>query len=516
LLPHLAALRVEQVLVKGQAVWLHARVLAPDAACPGCDTRSGRVHSRYERSLSDLAIGGQEVLIRLRVRRFFCDNHACARKTFAEQASEVTVPHARRTPLLRGILERIALALGGRPGARLTRQLAMAVSRTTLLRLIRALPVPEPGTLAVLGIDDFAFRKGHNYGSIVVDMQTHRPVDLLPDRLSDSFADWLRARPGTEVICRDRAGGYAEGAQQGAPNAIQVADRFHLLYNLTDAVDKVVRAHRTCLRDQSAQDAVAQPAPSAGQAEGRRATLTRQRHAEVHALWDKGIGTTAISRALNLDHKTVLRYARAATAEELLTQMPRRASTLDAHTAYLVQRWQEGCTNAARLTEELRARGYRGTNRTVRRLLQSWRSNVTPPSATPVSTPKPRQVTGWIIRPAAKRTEKEQADLARILERCTILRAVDQLVSDFAGMLRHRQGQHLDAWIANAQASDISQIQGFAAGLLKDYDAVRNGLTLPWNSGAVEGAVCKLKSIKRQMFGRANFDLLRRRVLLSE
>jgi transposase len=515
-LPHLAALRVEQVLVKGQVVWLQASVLTPDAACPGCGTTSGRVHSRYERSLSDPAIGGQETLIRLRVRRFFCDNSECARKTFAEQAPGVTVPYARRTALLRGLLERIALALGGRPGARLTRQLAIAVSRTTLLRLIRTLPVPEPGTLVVLGTDDFAFRKSHNYGSIVVDMQTHRPVDLLPDRLSDTFADWLRAHPGTGVICRDRAGGYAEGVQQGASNAIQVADRFHLLYNLANAVDKIVRAHRKCLRDQSEQDAVAQPAPPTEETEGRRAALTRQRRAEVHALWDKGVGTTAISRALNLDHKTVLRYARAATAEELLTQMSRRASKLDAHTAYLVQRWQEGCTNAARLAEELRARGYRGTDRSVRRLLQTWRANATPPSATPVSTPKPGQVTGWIIRPAAKRTEQEQADLARILDRCSTLRTVDQLVSDFAGMLRQRQGQHLDTWIARAQASDIAQLQGFAAGLLKDYDAVRNGLTLPWSSGAVEGAVCKLKSIKRQMFGRANFDLLRRRVLLSE
>ncbi len=230
----------------------------------------------------------------------------------------------------------------------------------------------------------------------------------------------------------------------------------------------------------------------------------------------QGCGHHSDQQALNLDHKTVLRYARATTAEELLTQMPRRTSKLDAHTAYLVQRWQEGCTNAARLAEELRGRGYRGTDRSVRRLLQTWRATAIPPNPTPVSTPKPRQVTGWIIRPAAKRTEQEQADLARILDRCPILRAVDQLVSDFAGMLRHRQGQHLDTWIAQAQASDISQLQGFAAGLLKDYDAVRNGLTLTWSSGAVEGAVCKLKSIKKQMFGRANFDLLRRRVLLSE
>lgn len=491
-----------------------ASVTAPEATCPGCGGRSTRVHSRYQRRVSDAAIGGAETLICLRVRRFFCDNSECARRTFAEQVPGLIVSYARRTPLLRGMLERIALAAGGRPGARLTQRLAVAVSRMTLLRLIRALPVPEPGAVSVVGVDDFATRRGHTYGTIVVDMGTHRPVDLLPDRLADTFAAWLRTHPGAEVICRDRASGYAEGARLGGPGAIQVADRFPLLDTLTDAVERVVRAHRRCLRDQPAVDAVAQPAPPAA-VEGRRAELTRHRWADVHALGDTGVGTTAISRALNLDRKTVLRYARAATADDLLTPMPRRGSDLDAHTGYLARRWQEGCTNAARLAAELRERGYRGSDRTVRRLLQAWRAGTASPTATLVATPRPRQVTGWIIRPAAERTESEQADLARILDRCPALRTVDRLVSDFGGMLRQRRGQHLDTWIAKARAGGIPQIQGFAAGLGKDYDAVRGGLTLAWSSGAVEGNVTKLKAIKRAMYGRANFDLLRRRVLLG-
>ncbi|SFO06300.1 transposase [Amycolatopsis rubida] len=277
-------------------------------ACSGCGTRSGRVHSRCQRCIADAAVGGQETVIRLLVRRLFCDNADCAKRTFVEQ---------------------------------------------------------------VVGVDDFAFRRRHNYGTIVIDMDTHGPIDVLPDRLGDTFAGWLRAHPGAKAVCRDRAGSYAEGARLGAPDAVQVADPFHLLYNLTDKVDRIVRAHRKCLHDRPAAEAVAQPEPlNSEPVEGRRAELTRQRHAEVHALWDKGVGTTAISKALNLDDKTVRRYARAETAGELLTQVARRGSDLDEHTGFLVQRWPEGCTNAARLAQDLRGRGYRGSERTVRRLIQ--------------------------------------------------------------------------------------------------------------------------------------------------
>jgi transposase len=164
----------------------------------------------------------------------------------------------------------------------------------------------------------------------------------------------------------------------------------------------------------------------------------------------------------------------------------------------------------------LHERGYRGSTRTVRRLLQTWRDGTIKPAAMTAVAPKPREVTGWIIRPAAERTDREQADLDRILQRCEELRTVDRLVSDFASMLRQLQGQHMDTWIAQARTSGVAQLAGFAAGLLKDYDAVRNGLTLPWSSGAVEGNVCRLKTIKRQMYGRANFDLLRRRVILAD
>ncbi|MGC4854407.1 transposase [Micromonospora sp. DT4] len=214
----------------------------------------------------------------------------------------------------------------------------------------------------------------------MVDMRTGRPVDLLPDRHADTFADWLRAHPGAQVICRDRASGYAEGGRLGAPDAIHVADRFHLLQNLTQAVDRVVRAHRVCLKDRPEAEAVAQPRPSTDGEQGHRAEVTRQRHAEIHTLHATGVGTTAISRALNLDGKTVRRYLRAATADELLTETAPRTRDLDKHAAYIAERWKQGCTNAVRLTDELRERGYHGSARTVRRLLQTWRDGTIKPT----------------------------------------------------------------------------------------------------------------------------------------
>jgi transposase len=532
LFPHLAGLRVERVFTRGRSVRLAVISEAGKATCPDCGVFSARVHSRYERRLADMAVGGQDLMIHLRVRRFMCDSSACSRKTFAERFPELVVPYARRTLLLRRTLETMALALGGRPAARLARGLCVEVSRSTLLRLLRALPLPAVGSLAAVGVDDFAFRRGHTYGTVLVDMHTRQPVELLADRLSETFADWLRTHPGAQVICRDRAGSYAEGARVGAPDAIQVADRWHLFRNLSDAVDRVARNHRGCLRELAEQPS-AQPAPATASTltgafvaesvetterigvSGRRALATRQRHAEVHALLERGMSLNAISRELQLQRNTVRRYARAATAEEMLTQNPKRGSQLDPFTGYLAMRWEQDCTNAVELTAEIRRRGYRGSERSVRDLVSTWRTSPAPPSPTPLRPPTSRQVTMLMMRPRHKLTTDEDEQLHDVLGRCETLRTVNELVSDFAGMARGRHGHHLNTWIATAQASGVPQLRGFATGLLADYDAVRAGLTLPWSSGAVEGNVTRIKAIKRQMYGRANFDLLRRRVLLA-
>ena len=494
---------------------IQARTGEREAACPACGVSSRRVHSRYQRRLGDTAAGGQETLVLLQVRRFFCGNSACAKATFAEQIPGLANRYGRRTCGLDGMLQAIALALGGRAGARLSGRLAASASRSTLLRLIRALPDPKSGQVAVLGVDDFALRKGHVYGTVLVNIETRRPVDMLPERSAESFRGWLDAHPGAEVICRDRGGCYAEGAPRGAPLAIQVADRWHLLHNLADAVERAVARHRSCLQDEPAQ-----PRPRAGTAaapapEGQRAVQTRTRHAEIHAAIGRGLTVTEISRALHLDGKTVRRYAAAADPGELSADAPAaRAGLLDPHLPHLHKRWEEGCRSTDRLHEEIRARGYRGSLRTLRRHTAQLRKAAARPARPPA--PAPKKVASWILTPPGKLTDADHAALTRIIARCPEISATCVLVRDFAGMLCHRRGRHLGAWAGNAEASLVPELRGFAKGLRKDWAAVTAGLTLPYSSGVVEGHVNRIKMIKRQMYGRANPDLLRKRVLLAD
>jgi transposase len=526
LLPHLAGVVVQQVDRLPGLVCLSVRARSEEGICPRCGAGSSRVHSRYERRLADAAVGGQRMVIRLQVRRFFCDGPGCPACTFAEQVEGLTTAYARRTPLLRGMQEAIALALAGRAGARLAARFGLPAGRSTMLRLVRALPDPAGGGVAVLGVDDFALRRGHVYGSVLVDMGTHRPVDLLPDREAETFAGWLRAHPGAQVICRDRAGAYADGARAGAPEAIQVADRWHLWHNLCQHVEKAVARHRGCLRE-SEPEPPAEPAPDANLPQIAAAAAdqqfedsalvrrTRERYEAVQALRAQGKGIKPIMRELGLAKETVRRFARASSAEDLLAKARgRRPSVLDEFKPYLHQRWNAGCTSMLQLHAEIKQAGYPGSYSIVRNYLQPFRATGTAPPAAP-APPKARHVASWILRDPATLDEDEQVKLKGVRARCPHLDALADHVTEFAKILTGRHGGRLDAWIAAVEADDQPDLHSFTTGLKQDHAAVLNGLTLPHSSGAVEGNVNRIKMIKRQMYGRASFDLLRKRVILA-
>jgi transposase len=509
------------ITITPRRVTLHATTTSSVVACPSCGTPSSRVHSRYVRRLDEAAAAGRQVLVELQVRRFRCCEPACPKATFVEQVPGLTFRHGRRSQGLQSLLQRVALMLAGRAGARLTDALAAPVSRSTLLRLIRGVPESASATPRVLGIDEFALRKGHVYATVLVDIETRRVVDLLPDRTVETVSAWLAAHPGVEVICRDRSASFGEAGRLGAPDAIHVADRYHLWKNLAEAVEKTVVQHRALLPEPAAPEpelaappvVLLPPEPPAVRSTGRLADRVREQHAAVHALLAAGVGLRTIARELGLARNTVRRYAHAADPEELLVgRWTGRVSILDPFKPHIDQRFAQGCTNARRLFEEIVQRGYPGKEQIVRKYVHRLRLAF-PRQDPPRRRPSVRDVTGWITRHPDRLDADDAHRLKEILARVPALAAAARHVRAFADLMNDRRGRQLKEWIAAVQADQVPALHTFAVGLLNDLDAVVAGLSLSYSSSAVEGHNNKIKMLKRQMFGRAGFDLLRKRVL---
>jgi transposase len=518
LLPPGAGLVLEQVQLCGEIVHLFVHLATAGAACPSCACWSEAFHSSYPRSIADLPIADRQVVVHLQVRRFRCRQRTCHRTTFVEQVPSLVERSARRSRRLRSDLEFIGLALGGRPGSRLCKRQKKPTSRTTLLRLVRTLPEPPIDTPHELGVDEFAFRRGRRYGTILVDADSHHVIDLLADPSADALVTWLGEHPGVEVICRDRDGVYASAARRGAPGAIQVADRWHIVHNLAVALERMaVRVlaplHKQCAVDDLAtldkQRKAVNP-PTLGRIEMRN----ERRHAEIHALHDKGLTITAIADQLHLNRRTVRKFLDVGSAAELRRSLGAGPSRLDRFAPYLVRRWQEGCQVAAYLHDELRALGYRGSMRTVRRFVEGWRRSQPPPPVRRV-LPGPQTLSWLLLRRRSDLDDAERMLLADLCWRSSELATSRRLAQRFMVLVRERRAGQLDQWIADVQTTGPPELRGFSRNLHRDWLAVNAGFTVHWSSGPVEGNINRLKLIKRQMFGRAKFDLLRKRVLLA-
>lgn len=534
---------VHELIPTADAITIEVRLTAPMANCPCCGVAASRRQSQYQRMLADLPWQGVPVVVRLVVRRFWCDNPACPRVIFAERVPTLATPYARKTQRLLTVLTQLGFALGGEGGHRLLAVLGMPTSGDTLLRLLRAAPVAPVVTPTAIGIDDFALRRGQRYGTIIIDLATHRPVDVLPERSADAVAAWLRAHPGVAAVARDRSGVYADGIRQGAPEATQVADRWHLLKNLGDVLERVLAHHSGALRAAAAPPPVA--AAPAGHAAGASVALpvgppasvptrgapptvgdARQqaRFAAIHALQRDGASISAIGRTLGVSRVTVRKYLHA----DACPSRSHRSGLLgptSPHVASLQERWAAGCDNAAVLWQELRARGFAGSAGTVRRFLGARRTTprrrgrpTVPPAAAPPTPPAPdpptrRQVRWWLLRAPERRSADQQAYLDRLQQACPVLQTAGELARDFGHLLRQRDSHALDAWLARAEASGIREFASCAKSLRQDYAAVAAALREPYSNGPTEGNVTRLKLLKRQMYGRAKPDLLRQRVL---
>ncbi|MEU4625099.1 ISL3 family transposase [Actinoplanes sp. NPDC023801] len=432
----------------GAVVLLRAAVRGEVAACPACSKSSSRVHSRYRRTLADSPMAGRLVRILLKVRRFFCDNSGCRSKTFVEQVDGLTRRWSRMSEGLRRMLTTIGLALVGRAGARLARTLGMPTGRDRLLRLVRALPDPPIGDIAVLGVDDFAIKRGHNYGTVLIDCETRKVVDVLVGRDAEPVTAWLQEHTKPAVICRDRASAYAEAARTAAPEAVQVADRFHLWQNLATAVEKCVARHKSCLAE-PADTNFGEPAETADAAPtGAMAERRRAHHALVHELLAQGAGFRQIARHLGWSHRTVSKYAHAATWQELVVGQKPRPSLVDPFKHYLARRIGDGCLKASVLYREITEQGFGGSYAIVRKFVEQYRSR---PDLT--SLPRPPsvlQVTRWICRHPDNLVSRDTEQLWKILGRCPELESAVELVRSFADMMTHLHGERLAAWIIAA------------------------------------------------------------------
>jgi transposase len=543
LFPQLGGLRVEEVEDTGDAVVIRACCRAVQARCPGCGAVSSRVHGGYARVVADGAAGGRPVLIALSVRRFRCPEPSCPKVTFAEQAEGLSVRYRRRSVPLLAMLAGFGLELAGRAGARLAGTLGIAVHSSTVLRLVMALPDPQvTAAPEVTGVDDFALRKGQVYGTVIADAESGQVVDLLPDREAATWEAWLKAHPGAEVICRDRASAYADGATAGAPGAIQVADRWHLWHNLGGYVEKAVVAHRGCLTAApgtpagngeapgqlpGAGPAAAPPGPDGlRDVHGRERALvsrTLERHAAVHELLRAGRSQREAAEILGLDRKTVNRFAGQADPAVLLVKAAGRDSKLDPFKPWMNRRWNQGLTSAAALHAEMTAtQGWTGSVQAVERYVRQFRTadgrsrdSTARPAPSALPAPKTRQITRWLLTRPARLDPGDQEQLAAVQAACPHLDALAGHVRSFAEMMTGRQGLlALQGWLSAVEADDQPQLHSFANGIRRDQQAVTAGLALPYSSAAMEGNVNKIKMIKRQMYGRAGFPLLRKRVIL--
>lgn len=615
----------------------------PSAACPQCGQPSARVHGRYIRTVADLPCAGRRVLLKLVVRKFVCPTLDCPQQLFTERRSEFVQSYARMTNRLREALLALGMTTGGESGERLAPRLGMDVSAPTLLRQMRSMVLPVQEPVHLLGVDDWAWKKGQTYGTILVDLERHRPIDLLPDRTSVTTEGWLRSHPEVDLVSRDRSGEYAAAAKVQAPHARQVADKFHLLKNLREALQKLLEHKQMVLPElpeedrsrgipckarglpeESATSSVppepvpakryrrmtAQPRLSPvglNAAEDYRRIRRDNRYARyetVRTLFHQGVSLREISRRLGLCRETVTRFAYAKVFPErvphptrprdsmlnlykpyvrqrcqdgcwngtqlyaeiqaqgfvgslsllrhFLTQLrkrqpvvdeahehgalPKKASILDPYKPYVLQRWREGCWNGVQLYAEICAQGFNGSPPTLRNFLADLRKHhhmVGDPTALPwdavqssvvLSTclPPKRKVlrrmsptrASWLLfLPTERLTDHQRQQRERVRACHPEVEAAYQLVSAFVRMLAERRGQDLECWLRQATLSHLPELKGFARGVRRDEAAVRAAFSSGISNGQTEGQVNRLKVLKRSMYGRANFDLLRLRFL---
>lgn len=542
-------LHVEALFIDGDLLTISGSVRGSEARCPVCGQPSRRVHGRYTRTLADLPWSGTPVHLRLRVRKFFCDEPSCERKIFAERLHDVTQPFARGTNRQRNALEWIAFALGGEAGARLAQELGLLVSPDTLLNRIRRAFRTEITDVRMVGVDDFGFKRNNSPATMMVDLERHKIVDLLQGHSLELIARWLKQRPGVEVVARDRSNVCREGIDAGAPQARQVADRWHLLHNLTQVLENFLLTKRTELKKAVMPETSSEKPGSSENGKEGHVPITeipdirsyehieapaRERHERLVEQWKEirrlhlaGAKVKDIAEWTGTSRSTVYRYRGLAEPPPRPVH-GRKRSVLDPWRPYLVKRWNEGCHSAKKLYYEIREQGYAHSIDIVTKLISDFRyteeqgKRLRAPGAPKAKkgsiagkSPTARNMAALFMRRKEKLDTEQKEYLDRLCASDRALADAYRLTQEFSKMVRGLDGEKLEGWLAQAKSSQAEVMRKFAAGLEKDLSAVRAGLTESWSTGPVERFIHKVKLLKRQGYGRANSDLLRARALAA-
>lgn len=519
--------------------------------CPTCGTRSNSRHSFYHRTLRDLSAQGAPVTVRVRVARWRCRNVRCECRIFAERLPGLAAPFARQTDRLAEIVKLFGYSAGGRPSERLMARLGMRVSDTTILRHIeqRTGTAPDRAVVRIVGVDEWAWRKGMKYGSVIVDLEHRRVVDLLPDRVTATMTDWFRRHPEIEIISRDRDGLYADAARQGAPWAQQVADRFHLMQNLRATIARQLGGFEAPIRrppDEAEANGQEMPEQPATDRSGRSSEATKRERLrrracaanramfdEIRTLYDAGSSVTEIARKLGLGRRRVYRWVRRIDLPEHSAMAP-KLSTPAYFSAFLARHWAEGTTKVRYLFSDIRHRGYTGSYSHLARFLATWRRS-TPsgegnelsavdeeaPAALPMRVIDPTTghrispltAAALCVKPRGQMTARQIIIVDTLKVASAEFTTMRRLAMRFRGLLRSDTAEKLDTWLNDARQSGIYGMQRFVRTLRQDIEAVRNAALGSWSNGQTEGQINKLKTLKRAMYGRAGVALLRARLM---
>src|SRR6266567_9284058 len=506
----------------------------PSMPCPECRQPSARIHSCYQRLVADLPCAGRNVILALALRKFVCGTSTCPRKIFTERLPGLVESYARMTSRLITLMQAIGLVAGGQKGTRLADRFAIATTPPTLLRHLMQLPVPLTRAVRVLGVDDFAWKKRFTYGTILVDLERRKIIDVLADRESATVEAWLQEHSEVKFVIRDRGKDFTKAATLGAPQAQQVVDRFHMVKNLSEVLQEILGHCRAEIRQaeaplpqlEKAEEERTRPLPTAATwqqrtpAQVKKAHQARQasrddRYQQMTTLRAQGLTQREAATRMGMSERAVRNWLKRGAAPTNARQF-RRRSIFDPYAAYVLQRWQAGTREGKQLYEEIQAQGFSGTVRIVQRFVQALRDDpeqITLAPATAAERFSSNTATWLFIRDPKQLTAEKQAELELICQRSETARKTYELTQQFLTMLRKRRGQDFETWLSAVEASHIPELGRFAHSLCKDKDAVIAGLTLSYSNGPVEAQVQKLKLVKRSMYGRAKLPLLRQRLL---